>query len=313
MAAAVRLAAAHLRAKTKGAPLHLIGYSTGATLALEFALDALDGDAAPVPASLVLISPAVRIHAAAGLAGFKAGLGKLPGLGGLAWLQIQPEFDPYKYNSFATNAGAQVHRLTRDVSTRLATRSRSKVDVVLPKTLVFKSTVDATVLTEAVVDNLLARLRPKRHELVLFDINRYEKKVALIVEDPGPLTTRLMGKNDLSFTVSLVTNESTATTEVVVRTKGPFTRTAGDPRRLSLRWPAGAISLSHVALPFPPDDPVYGQRPPESEGVLYLGDLAVRGERGMMRIPEDWLLRMRHNPFYDYLEARAIQWLRDAP
>ena len=46
------------------------------------------------------------------MAGFKNALAVLPGLGGLAYLSIMDEFDPYKYNSFATNAGAQVHRLT---------------------------------------------------------------------------------------------------------------------------------------------------------------------------------------------------------
>ncbi|MGD8960311.1 MAG: alpha/beta fold hydrolase, partial [Desulfobacteraceae bacterium] len=55
MAAAVRLGMAHLAAKLGDKPIHIIGYSTGATLALDFALDALDGRSAPVPASLVLI------------------------------------------------------------------------------------------------------------------------------------------------------------------------------------------------------------------------------------------------------------------
>ncbi|MBW2667644.1 MAG: alpha/beta hydrolase, partial [Deltaproteobacteria bacterium] len=116
MAAAVRLGAAHLADAVRGGPIHIVGYSTGGALALNYALDALEGDASPVPASLVLISPAIGIHPAAALARFKVGLSALPGLGGLAWLQIVPEFDPYKYNSFATNAGALVHRLTRRVS-----------------------------------------------------------------------------------------------------------------------------------------------------------------------------------------------------
>ena len=72
----------------------------------------------PVPASLVLISPAIRIHPMAALARYKNALSAVPGLGGLAWLQLLPEFDPYKYNSFATNAGAVVHRLTRSVDER---------------------------------------------------------------------------------------------------------------------------------------------------------------------------------------------------
>ena len=73
MAAAVRLGAAHLAAKVGSRPIHFIGYSTGAPLALDFALDALEGKAAPVPAGLVLISPAIGLHPAAALAAGSAG------------------------------------------------------------------------------------------------------------------------------------------------------------------------------------------------------------------------------------------------
>jgi len=65
-----------------------------------------------------------------------------------------------------------------------------------------------------------------------------------------------------------------------------------------------------VALPFPPDDPpLYGQRPPGNEAVLFLGQMAIQGERGLMKISSDWLLRLRHNPFYDYLERRVLEWV----
>ena len=154
MAAVVRLGATHLANAVGGGPIHIVGYSTGGALALNFALDALEAGDSPVPASLVLISPAVGIHPAAALAGIKAGLSAVPGLGGLAWLQIVPEFDPYKYNSFATNAGAQVHRLTRHVSQRIRNRSKSNPDKILPPTLVIKSAVDATVSNDAVVDRI---------------------------------------------------------------------------------------------------------------------------------------------------------------
>lgn len=73
--------------------------------------------------------------------------------------------------------------------------------------------------------------------------------------------------------------------------------------------PVGAISLSHVALPFPLDDPLYGARPPGSDDALHLGHIAFQGERGLLQIPADWLLRLRHNPFYAYLERRSIEWL----
>lgn len=81
-------------------------------------MDALDRRVTPVPASLVLISPAVGIHPIAALAVWTQRLSMLPGLGHLGWLVVEPEFDPYKYNSFATNAGVQVHRLPRSVHRR---------------------------------------------------------------------------------------------------------------------------------------------------------------------------------------------------
>ncbi len=312
MTAVVRLGMEHLASTLGDKPIHIVGYSTGAALALDFALDGLEGNASPVPASLVLISPAIRIHSAAALASFKDGVSAVPGLRGLAWLQIMPEFDPYKYNSFATNAGAVVHRLTRSVDGRVAARTRSNPEPHLPPILVFKSTVDATVTTEAVVDRLLALLAPHRHELVLFDINRSAAKSTLLISDPGPLTDRLMADGTLPFAVTFVTNESPNTNAVVVRRKAPFSAGASDDEPLDLAWPTGVISLSHVALPIPPDDPLYGRRPPENEDLLFLGDMAMLGERGLLKLPGEWLLRMRYNPFYDVIERGVLDWFEDA-
>jgi hypothetical protein len=63
-----------------------------------------------------------------------------------------------------------------------------------------------------------------------------------------------------------------------------------------------------VALPFPPDDHLYGAENPGEE-FIYLGNLAITGERGLLNIPADFLLRMRYNPFYAYLEKRVIDWV----
>ena len=309
MAAAVRIGMAHLDKKVSDKPVHMIGYSTGAPLALEFALDALDGKSAPVPASLILISPAIGIHPAAGLASFKDWLSNIPGLDGLAFTAIQPEFDPYKYNSFATNAADVVHGLTRSVAGRVKQRAALNPEIVLPPVLVFKSTVDATVTTDAVVDNLLEHLLTDRHELVLFDINRYAASYRLLIDDPAPLTDRVMDDDKLPFTVSLVTNQAPDSRRVISKYKTPFSADASHTRELELSWPAGVISLSHVALPFAPDDPIYGQRPPNSEEFLFLGQLGIQGERGLLTIPADWMFRLRYNPFYDYLEKRTLEWI----
>lgn len=69
-AAATRLAIREARRCCGSAvPLHLVGYSNGATLALDHALAALDDPSLERPDQLVLISPMVGITAAARFAG----------------------------------------------------------------------------------------------------------------------------------------------------------------------------------------------------------------------------------------------------
>jgi alpha-beta hydrolase superfamily lysophospholipase len=312
MAAVTQLGIEHLAQKVGKQPIHIVGYSTGAPLALDFTLNALDGRTGPVPASLVLVSPAIGINAAAAAAGWKRRLSVLPGLGNLAWLNIEPEFDPYKYNSFTTNAGDQVHRLTQSVSRRIADRARAQRAGELPPILVFKSNADSTVSTDAVVTRLLGLLDPYRHELVLFDVNRYAAKSMLLVSDRRALTNRVMGDARLPFAVTLVTNENDESAMVVARHQAPFSAEVSQTEPLHMAWPPGVISLSHVALPIPPDDPLYGQRPPGNEETLFLGQMAIQGERGTLALPAEWLLRLRHNPFYAYLDARALAWIDSA-
>ena len=313
MAAAVRIGMSHLEAKLGDKPVHMVGYSTGAPLALEFALDALEGRVSPVPASLALVSPAIGIHGAAGMASFKDSLSIIPGMASWSYLAIQDEFDPFKYNSFATNAADVVHRLTRSVAQRLRERASANPEVILPPTLVLKSTVDATVTTDAVVDDLLQHLHPNRHELVLFDINRRALAGSrMLVDDPAPLTDRVMDADNLPFAVTLITNKDETLNGVASVYKQPFDAGVSESVPLQKSWPAGIISLSHVALPFAPDDALYGQFPPQDDNVIFLGQMAIQGERGLLRISTDYMLRVKYNPFFDYLETRLIDWVAAA-
>lgn len=310
MAAAVRIAMEHLADQVDGKPVHIVGYSIGGALALNFTLDALDNRASPRPASLILVSPSIGLTPAAALAVWKRRLSALPGFGGFAWLVVEPEFDPYKYNSFATRAGEEAHQLTRSVAQRVASRARADALEDFPPTLVFKSNADSTVTNEAVVSNLLGRLEPNRNELVIFDINRLAAKSVLQIYDRRALTTALIGDPALPFAVTLVTNETPDSLAVEARRQLPFTSDVSSTEPLGTQWPPTVISLSHVALPIPPDDPLYGQRPPDNEQTLFLGEMAIRGERGMFALSSDWLLRMRYNPFYAYLEMRALNWAK---
>lgn len=308
MATAVKLGMRHLVSKAGHQSIHLVGYSTGAALAVNYVLDVLDGAASPMPASLVLISPAISISPVAALAKWKCRLGFLPGLEKLAWAGIRPEFDPFKYNSFAVNAADQVHRLTRAVTRGVQARAASGPIALFPPTLVFLSSVDATVSTAGVIDNLLSHLAPGRNELVLFDINRSNVNTSLLVSNPSPLTARLLADGRLPFRLTLIANQNAESNKVVSRRKAAFsTDTRSQP--LNLFWPEGVISLSHVALPFPPDDPLYGQRQTGNNDLLHLGQIAFKGERDLLKFSADWLMRLRHNPFYDFLQTRAIEWV----
>jgi alpha-beta hydrolase superfamily lysophospholipase len=309
MATATRLAIEHLRTTGPDLPLHLFGYSMGAGLALDHALNALEDGALAMPDSLVLISPAIGITPLAALAGSKAAVGKLPGFAGAAYASVIPEFDPYKYNSFSTNAGAQVHKLTQSNTRRVDRIARAGKARALPPMLVFKSTVDATVSNQAVVDRLLGLLPDIGNELVLFDINRAAAISSILVTDPGPFTNRLMKEEMLPFGVTLIANANAETRDVVAHYKPAGSSETTRSDALAMAWPPGVISLSHVALPFAPDDPLYGRYRPDDPNVLFLGQTEIRGERGLLKISTDWLLRLRYNPFYDVLESRTLSWL----
>jgi alpha-beta hydrolase superfamily lysophospholipase len=309
MAAATRIGMAHLAKTLGGKPVHMMGYSTGGALAVDYTLNALAGVDAPVPASLVLVSPAIGVTRLAGLTRWFDWLSHLPGLEQLAWTSLVPEFDPFNYNAFSANASLQVHRMTRSAATRVRQLAAAEPIADFPPTLVLLTAVDATVSPDAAADQLLKHLAPGRHEMLLYDINRFALKSPLIVANTAPVVDRLMQDERLPFAISLVRNASPDSQQTVVDHKPAFAAAATSSEPLAVAWPADAISLSHVDLPFPPDDPLYGRYAPEVPGQVFLGQLAIRGERGVLKLPAQWLLRLRHNPFYDYQEQRVLDWV----
>jgi len=86
MQAAVRLAMRDLRAQGgPDRPLLVVGYSNGAALAVDYTLAALDDASLPMPAGLVLISPAIGVSKLAVVGRFKTGLSSVPGFERAAW------------------------------------------------------------------------------------------------------------------------------------------------------------------------------------------------------------------------------------
>jgi len=307
MQAAVSLAARDLHARAPRQPLYLMGYSNGAALAVDYALAVLQGAPLPRPAGLVLISPAIGVSSLAVVGRFKTGLSSVPGFSRAAWQTIVLEFDPYKYNSFSFHAAGETLRLTRDVARRVEQLAGGQALPGFPPVLAFLSTVDATIRAEAVVDVLLEHLAPGDHELVLFDVNRYAPVQEFLVDDPGPLTERLRALPRRPYALTVITN--TPGTQQVMELRTAAGTGATERRDLPLNWPQHVFSLSHVALPFPPDDPLYGYEAVTPADHVQLGNVAIRGESGVLNVPTWALTRQRSNPFHSYLVERIDGFL----
>jgi pimeloyl-ACP methyl ester carboxylesterase len=307
MAAAVALAVNEARRMAgTSAPVYLIGYSIGGALSVHHALEALHGMAEPID-GLVLISPAIGLTPLAGLASVQAGMGHLLGLRALAWNSVALEYDPFKYGSFAINAARQSYLLTEAIKGDIDRAGAKGLLAGMPPILAFQSILDATVSVRAVIDSLFRKLPAGPYELVLFDVNHRSAAVKLLSSDPGGEIEALLEDGGLAFTLSLVTNIEPSEQKVAVGRRAP---SDAAPREIpiGLSWPDGVYSLSHVALPFPASDPLYGDGSASDSPGIRLGNLALRGERGGIVVSPGEMLRLRWNPFYPYLEQHILEF-----
>ena len=65
------------------------------------------------------------------------------------------------------------------------------------------------------------------------------------------------------------------------------------------------FSLTHVAVPFRPDDQLYGYEPAGASAMVNLGRLSPRGEKGVLTIGTDVLMRLTSNPFFPVVADRT--------
>jgi alpha-beta hydrolase superfamily lysophospholipase len=312
--AATRLAVREARRLAgPSAPLHLVGFSNGGALALIHALDALGDPKIGRPDRLVLISPMVGITSFARFAGLAALPAYLPAFAKAAWLGVVPEFNPFKYNSFPVNGATQTHQLTRVLQERIARYGREGKLKEMPPVLTFQSVMDFTVSTRAILSALYAHLPANGSELVLFDVNRSVKFGPLLRSSANTAIARILPGGAQSYRTVIITNRDDMHGEVVERAIAAG-GTDETTRPLSLRYPDGLYSLSHVAIPFPASDGLYGMTPDPAEDFgLSLGTLAPRGERNVLIASLDALLRASSNPFFPYVLERIGEGIPPAP
>ncbi|MGB6222472.1 alpha/beta hydrolase [Haloferula sp.] len=307
MAAAVRLAAVHLKKSIGDKPFYVVGYSNGGALTVVYTLESLEDESLPRPDGLVLLSPEIGITKVAALAVWQGRLGHWLGLEKLAWTSILYEYNPYKYNSFAVNAGNLAYRITLEIDRRLERMSKAGELDDFPRMLAFQSVVDATVSAPAVVSRLFDRLPENDHELVLFDINHREIIDHLLAKDPSEDLGKILSDSNRKFTLSIVSNsgeEGEATEAVTIRRRAAGQSTVSI-ENTDMTWPKEIYSLAHIALPFPGDDPFYGSG--DGGKIPTLGNRALRGERGTLLITPADMLRQKWNPFHPWLVKRALE------
>ena len=300
--AAVRLGARHVRQKIgTGKSFVLAGYSNGGALSVQYGLDSsAPGSTLPKPDRIILFSPMIGVSPFAVLARVVAWIGAIPYFEQSRWTDIQPEYIPFKYNSFPAFAGQQTAVLTRRIARGVREAADSGAIAQMPPILAFVSLVDSTVITWATIDRLFAYLPENGSELVLYDQNRSEVVRSFLKRDYDKQVAALFADANRPYRLTLVTNVRPDTDDVLARSASPRSTTV-EEKPLGLAWPDQLFSLSHLAVPFAPNDPLFGIEPDMSVDYGWrLGQLAPRGEKGVLQVPLEQFMRLNCNPFFAY-------------
>ncbi len=305
MAAVVQIGMTRLTQKVGNKPIHIMGYSTGAALALNYTFTALEDPALTLPKSLIFYSPAIGVSKVASFAIWQSRIGHFFTLPKLEWNSIGPEYDPFKYTSFAVNAGDQVYRICKEVQKQFDDYNIQTEHVKkFPPVLSFQSIVDDTVSISDTVNHLYKRLPKGDHMLVLFDINNnfnsnllVKRKVANTIQD---LKENSGGSH---YTLDLISDANATDGSL------QLIRDHKRVKNLPLYWPRKLFSLSHLAMPISKNDPLYGDEDAPNSPGIRLGHLAIYGESGILEITPSAILRQRWNPFHDYTKQRVLEFI----
>jgi hypothetical protein len=174
----------------------------------------------------------------------------------------------------------------------------------VPPIITFRSLIDFMVSTRAIVSGLYAHLPANGGELVLFDLNRTARFGPLLRASADTALARIAPSGPLSYRLTIITNADDKSENVIERVTEAGNN-AERSRPLGLSYPSGCYSLSHVALPFPVGDALYGAKPDQSEDFgENLVTLAPRGERNVLIASLDSLMRASSNPVFPYMTDR---------
>jgi alpha-beta hydrolase superfamily lysophospholipase len=195
--------------------------------------------------------------------------------------------------------------VTSDLQAAIETVAKQGRMDEVPPILAFQSVVDDTVSTRGVMSRLFDRLDGNGSELVLFDVNRTRVISPMLIEAKTEWPREILRMPARNYKLTILGVKSEDDASIVERSR-PARSSALSERAAGLVYPSDVYSLSHVALPFPPDDLLYGNHRAVRKFVQ-LGSIAVRGERNTLLVSQDSLSRLSYNPFYSYMAARITE------
>ncbi len=310
--AAVRLAARDVASKTPtGQPFYIGGHSTGGTLALQYALDALEDASLRRPDRVLLLSPAVEITEVADVAAIIDALSfiPIPVLEKVRWQDVVAEYDPYKFNSFPVNATRQVNRASKKLRKSLLAAKESGRITNMPPVVTWQSVVDATVGAQGATNILYPELKGAQHHLVLFDVN-HSPVFNSVDRAESEMLIQQLKQSARTYTLDLVSNNEETIPTVNITSWAPNNSKA--VTNTDIIWPNDLVSVGHVALPFPPNDPVYGFMPGSGHnGIPSIGSWLLRGENGAISISLGSLTRVRSNLFWSLIDQEIGEFVAE--
>ena len=306
-AAAVKVAMCGLRDLLPDCtPLILGGYSNGGALSVLYTLAAIHDSTLPKPKAIVLFAPMIGINPMASITRLYHTVAVVSGNQKAQWSAINAEIDPFRFSSWPMNASVQAWRVTQSVERQLSQLQKSGRMNEMPPVLAMQSVVDSTIIVPKLITALFDRLTSANSELMLFDINRVDKLANLFNRSFEKAIFPKLERKDLPYTLSILKNFDAESGQIVFQTRD------GDSWRetiTGLHWPAGVVSLSHLAIPIPPEDPIYGTKEATVASGLSLGTLSLRAEPSALLISASLFYRCRNNPFYAFMEDHVVHWL----
>ena len=140
----------------------------------------------------------------AGVLGWPA---MFPSFAKAAWLDVIPEYNPFKYNSFPVNAARQSSQMAAAVQDALEARAEAGTLGQLPPVLTFQSTLEFHRARHAVVDTFIRRFPFQWQRAPIAQPRSPAETRSLIRPAEQPICRYLAATAPRNYAVTIVTNE----------------------------------------------------------------------------------------------------------